>query len=731
MTRSPRKNRLAQEGSPYLRQHETNPVDWFPWGDEAFTKAKTEDKPILLSIGYSACHWCHVMAHECFEDEAIAAKMNELFVNVKVDREERPDLDQIHQLCVQLMGRSGGWPLTVFLTPDRQPFYAGTYFPPTDRHGLPAFPKILDAIAAAYRDRRAEVAEQAESLTKAIADAVAGEAKTDGEAPTPDLIDRASKTLSKRFDDKHGGFGARPKFPNPMALDVLLRHSVEPVRDLHAEGRVKRALGAMRTGGIYDHLGGGFHRYSTDERWLVPHFEKMLYDNALLARLYVDAARAYGEPKYEAVAHDVLKWVAREMTAASGAFFSTQDADSVAKGGAADAHATEGAFFVWTPSEIRAALPGDPEAAEVALLHFGVTEFGNFVDPHHEDPPGAEGRSVLHEALGIEEVGSRLGIAADAARAARDRAIRAMAKWREERPRPFRDEKLIASWNGLMIGACAEVAIATGDTAARAMATRAFEAIESTLVRIVRLPADAIQLRLVRIAAPPGRGGGAEIPGFLDDYAFLANAALDLFETTQDAKYATFARRLVATAAKLFHDEEQGGFFYTPEGGETLLTRAKDPVDQAMPAGNAALALAHLRLHALDGDPQLEMRARRALEPLAGSAIANPLGFGSTLVALDRLVRGSTDVVVVGAREDPRTIALLDAVKRTYLPHRTLVLVDPADPTTTAAAPALAEGKEPKPYPVAYVCRGRTCSPPVKDAAALAAALRASSGSTP
>ncbi len=704
------KNRLAKEASPYLRQHEDNPVDWYPWGPEALARAKAEDKPILLSIGYSACHWCHVMAHESFESSDIAAQMNALFVNVKVDREERPDLDGIYQLAIQILGRSGGWPLTVFLTPDQKPFFAGTYFPPRDRYGMPSFPQVLEALHDAWQNKRSEVLAQAEEITEAITRVQAVQPK--GE-PASDLLERAARMASKRFDDKHGGFGNKPKFPNTMALDVLLRRSVEPPREREAETRVKRALTAMRAGGIYDHLGGGFHRYSTDERWLVPHFEKMLYDNALLARLYVDAGRAYNEPKFFEVAHDILKWVAREMTAANGAFFSTQDADSVPKG--TKDHAEEGAFFVWTPSEVKTALPGDEEAARVAAQYFGVTEHGNFTDPHHEEKEGEEGRSVLHEAMAIEDVAAQLGITADAARAARERAIRAMHKWREERPKPFRDEKLLASWNGLMIGACAEVAIATGDTAARAMAERAFEAIEQTLFR-----PDGERLRVMRAAPPPGHTGEVKIAGYLDDYSFMANAALDLYELTGTPRFADVARRLVRTAIALFEDPA-GGFFYTPSDGEALITRSKDPYDQAIPSGVSMMALALLRLFALDGDADYEDRARRALEPIASAAIQNPLGFSQSIIAFDRLVRGSTDVVVVGAGDKAR--GLTEAVRKTYVPHRTLVAVDPGDPATAAAAPALSGGKEAKSGAVAYVCRGRTCSPPVADAHALAAAL--------
>jgi uncharacterized protein YyaL (SSP411 family) len=705
-------NRLAKEASPYLQQHAHNPVDWYPWGEEALARAKKEDKPILLSIGYSACHWCHVMAHESFESDAIAKKMNDLFVNVKVDREERPDLDQIYQLTVQLMGRSGGWPLTVFLTPEQKPFFAGTYFPPADKYGMPGFPKILDAVAEAYANKRADIETQATELAGAIARVAQLELRGETSGPShgpalgPDILERAAKQAAKKVDETHGGFGTRPKFPNTMALELLLRKSVDGERDVLFEQKVKRALVGMRNGGIYDHLGYGFHRYSTDEKWLVPHFEKMLYDNALLARLYVDASRAYADPKFEAVSRDILTWAAREMTSEDGAFFSTQDADSVPSGAPSGTHPEEGAFFVWTPAEVRAATGDDEEAAKVVILHLGVTARGNFED---------KGRTVLSEVMPLEDVALQLGIEGDAARMAFERARVAMFAARETRPKPFRDQKILAGWNGLMIGACAEVALATGDEAIGTMARRAFAAIERRLFE-----GD----RLLRVA-------GSKIGGFLDDHAYLASAALDLYEATHDARMVEVARKLVATTIAHFWDDALGGFYFTADDGEKLIHRAKDPYDQAVPSGQAVMSLVMLRLFSLDGDGSLEERAKKTLEPMAALAASNPMGLSQAVIALDRLVRGSTDVVVVGPRDDARTKALLSAVRRAYVPHRMLALVDPDDPSTTKACPALAEGKEAKSHPVAYVCRGRTCSPPVADAAALAAALHAGKPTTP
>ena len=463
----------------------------------------------------------------------------------------------------------------------------------------------------------------------------------------------------------------------------------------------------MRLGGIWDQLGGGFHRYSTDERWLVPHFEKMLYDNALLARLYVDASRAFGDPKLAEVSLEIVRYLAREMIDDEGAFFSTQDADSVPEGAPAGTHPEEGAFFAWTPSELREACAGDDEAASVATLFFGVTSRGNFEDPHAHDP--SIRRTVLSEVMTLDAVAEQLSISIDAARTALDRAKKKMFERREKRPRPFRDEKILASWNGLAIGACAEVAMATGDAQARTMAERAFAAIEARLV------------------GPSGRVKRTKnVAGYLDDHSFLACAALDLYELTATPRYVTVARSIVAQAMAHFADCALGGFYFSPDDGEALIHRGKDPFDHAIPSGQSMMALALLRLFALDGDATLEDRAKRALEPLASAATRNALGFSQTIVALDRLVRGSTDVVVVGPREDARTRSLLDAARTSFVAHRTLALVDPDDASTAAACPALAEGKAAKAHPVAYVCRARTCSPPIADATALASALRAS-----
>jgi uncharacterized protein YyaL (SSP411 family) len=702
VTNEHRPNRLAREASPYLQQHARNPVDWYPWGEEALAAAKTHDKPILLSIGYSACHWCHVMERESFEDEAIARQMNDSFVCIKVDREERPDLDQIYQLVVQLMGRSGGWPLTVFLTPDQKPFFGGTYFPPTDKYGVPGFPKVLAALSDAYRTRRGEIGEQADEITSAIARVTDMEARgAPAYAPGPDLLARTSAKLAARFDDVHGGFGSRPKFPSTMSLEVLLRRGAFE-KDDRSVARVVFALDRMRGGGIYDQIGGGFHRYSTDEEWLVPHFEKMLYDNALLLRLYVDAWRVTREERFAATAREIAQYVAREMTAPEpdgGAFYATQDADSEGE---------EGKFFVWDPAEVRACLAGDGEAARVASLRWGVTEEGNF---EHS------GKTVLHEAKSVADVAVQLGVAPSHVEAALARAKKAMFEAREKRVKPFRDEKVLASWNGLMIGALADAGGALGDAGMVARAAKAFAFVESKL-----LEERGGRLRVRRHA----KDGVAKGDGFLDDHAFVADAALDLFEATGLAHYAVRARALGDTIREEFWDPSHKGFFFTPNDGEALIHRAKDPFDHAVPSGTSIACKVLLRLGAI-ADASYATLATEQLEGLAAAAVENPFGFGQGICVLDRLVRGSVDVVIAGAREDARAQAMAAVAARAYLPNRNVAWVGDEGAREACAEIAIGKNAGEGGRPRAYVCRGRACSLPVESGEELAALLTSSS----
>jgi uncharacterized protein YyaL (SSP411 family) len=672
-------NRLAREASPYLVQHSGNPVDWYPWGPEALERARREDRPILLSIGYSACHWCHVMERESFEDEAIARAMNEPFVCIKVDREERPDLDQVYQLVVQLMGRSGGWPLTVFLTPDQKPFFGGTYFPPADRYGMPGFPKVLEAVREAYVARRDEVDSTSAELARSISEAASGEAKGAPGDLSPSLVANAARKLVARFDDEHGGFGHKPKFPGTMSLDVLLRAG--------DEARVRKALDAMRAGGIWDHLGGGFHRYSTDERWLVPHFEKMLYDNALLLRLYVDGWRALRDERYADTARDIARYLLREMQSPEGGFYATQDADSEGE---------EGRFFVWTPAQVDEACGDDAEAGRTARRVWGITPEGNF------EESGATVLSLVQPPRGTAE------------EHALERARRAMLDARERRPRPFRDEKVLASWNGLVIGALADAGAAL-DPALVAAAERAMRFVERVLVT----PEGTERARVLRLA----KDGVAKGSGFLDDHAYVADAALDLYEATGDPHWVGLARTIGRAIVAHFHDAADDAFFFVPDDGETILVRAKDPWDHAVPSGSSVACRVLLRLGALV-DPELGETGTRAAEKLARAAAGNPAGMSNAVGLGDRLVRGTTDVVLVGPRAAEGTKALARAAFEAWLANRVVAWVDPQDASTREACALLAEGKTPRAASVAYVCAGRTCSLPIENATELAAELR-------
>jgi uncharacterized protein YyaL (SSP411 family) len=673
-------NRLAREASPYLQQHGHNPVDWYPWGPEALDRSKREDRPILLSIGYSACHWCHVMERESFEDESIAKMMNDWFVNVKVDREERPDLDHVYQLVVQLMGRNGGWPLTVFLTPDQQPYFGGTYFPNADRYGMPGFPKVLQATWEAYRARRDEVYAHAAKVTKAIEDMVAGKV-SDKAGVSPHLVRDAAATLVARFDEEYGGFGHRPKFPSTMSLDVLLRTGD------HA--RVAKTLDAMRAGGIYDQLGGGFHRYSTDERWLVPHFEKMLYDNALLLKLYTDAWRVRRDAKYADTSAAIAAYVVREMTSPEGGFYATQDADSDGE---------EGRFFVWTPRDVDEACGADEGAARVAKRVYGITEEGNFEE---------SGATVLSI---VEPVGD-----ADE-KAALQRARLAMFDARERRAKPRRDEKILASYSALMISALADASETIGPDL-RVPADRAMRFVEEHLV--VR-EADPRIARVLRHSMD----GVAKGPGFLDDHALVGDAALSLYEATGDPHWVTLARALADAILAHFHDPTDDSFFFGPDDGERILVRAKDRHDHAVPSAASVACRLFLHLGTLT-DPKYTEPAVRAIERLASSAAENPFAMGSVISLVDRLVRGSVDIVLVGPRTSEATRALAREVARAYLPDRVVAWADPADPRALEACRALAEGKPAQSEPVAYVCRGRTCSLPIRDPSELAVTLAA------
>jgi hypothetical protein len=631
------------------------------------------------------------MERESFEDAAIAALMNERFVCIKVDREERPDLDHVYQLVVQLMGRNGGWPLTVFLTPEQKPFFGGTYFPPVDRYGMPGFPQILAAVREAYDERRGDVELQARELADGIFRAThAAENGTRGHAPGPDLLERATSKLTTLFDDENGGFGKRPKFPNTMGLEVLLRRGALE-GDVSASARVFKALDAMRMGGVCDQIGGGFHRYSTDERWLVPHFEKMLYDNALLLRLYADAFRVEGRPRWAEVAREIYAYVRREMTHDEGGFYATQDADSEGE---------EGKFFVWDRAEILEALDGDANRADLVCVRFGVSPRGNFEDT---------GKTVLHESAKLGDLAVKFGVAPSEVEKTLVASARALFDAREKRIKPFRDEKILAGWSGLMIGALAEAGGALGDPAMVAAAARAFAYVDRVLVSGRRVQRHA-------------KAGVVKGPGFLDDHAFVASAALDLYEATGDPAYVQKARAIADEILERFWDKGTGGLFFTPNDGETLIVRTKDPFDHAIPSGVSIAATVFLRLGALC-DEAYTAPGAAVLEPLAAQAIENPFGLGQSICALDRLVRGTVDVVLVGKRDDERTRALAQVALAAYLPNRNVAWLDDSNASSRAACAVLAEGKLARTSPVAYVCRARACSAPIESPMELKAEL--------
>ena len=671
-------NRLGAELSPYLQQHANNPVDWYPWGEEALSRARKEDRPILLSIGYSACHWCHVMERESFDDDAIAAQMNASFVNIKVDREQRPDLDKLYQTAVQLMTRrAGGWPLTVFLTPSLEPFYGGTYFPPTDRHGMPGFPRVLESVADAYRNRGDEIASIASDVVEALRSLDGDDAS---EAVDEEAVTAATRTLVLRFDDRYGGFGDAPKFPNTLSLEAMLRAYRESGDDVWLS-RVRQAVDAMIDGGIHDQLGGGFHRYSTDARWRVPHFEKMLYDNALIARLLVDLWRITKHAEYERVCRDLLAYVAREMSADGGGFFATQDADSEGR---------EGTFFVWTPDALQAALGA--QDAELAARTYGVDDAGNFED----------GASVLHRARTAASLAAGAGEPTEAVETRLEAIRKKLFEHRELRPKPFRDEKIVTAWNGWMAGAFAEAGAAFAEPRFTARAASALHFVRNALW-------DGRSLARV------SKDGRHEGRGFLVDYAAVANAALDLYEATFDETWVSFAIDLVDAAVEKFWDEERALLFFA-EATDDLLLRSEDNMDGEVPSASTSMLTATLRLDALGSGETYGAMADRVLTRRARAIRDNPGAFSGLIGVVDRWVRGPTHIVLVNPYDDQAIASLADVARETYVPNRMLARAHDERAAGLPATPS---------EPGAYVCRNRTCSPVIREADSLRAALEA------
>jgi uncharacterized protein len=671
-------NRLAGESSPYLLQHAGNPVDWYPWGPEALARSRAEQRAIFLSIGYSACHWCHVMEHESFENPAIARLMNEHFVCVKVDREERPDLDQIYMNAVQLMTGHGGWPMSVFLTPDCKPFYGGTYWPPTQRMGMPGFDQVLQAVAEAWQQRRGQAVEQADALADHLARIAAGQGGP-GELQ-PELLQHAVEQLRSTFDPTHGGFGSAPKFPHPIDLRLLL-HQWRRQGDEELLHIVALTLDKMATGGMYDQLGGGFHRYSVDARWLVPHFEKMLYDNALLVPCYVDAYLVTGQADYARVARETCDYILREMTDPLGGFYSTQDADSEGE---------EGKFFVWTPSEVESVLGADAAATFNAV--YDVTPEGNF----------EHGRSILNRPRPLavwstiwgrdpEEIERELALGREKLLAARDKRVH-----------PGLDDKVLVAWNGLMIEALVQAAGTLDEPRYLAAAQKA--------ARFILEHMSGNEGRLLH----SWRRGTAKLDAYLDDYAGLASALVTLYEADFDERWIDQAIRVADAMLARFQDPN-GGFFYTASDHETLIARQKDYYDSSVPSGNSLAATALLRLGKLTRRADFFTAAEQTLRSAAGLMASMPRATGQMLVALD-MYRGPTpEIVVIGDPRQPPTATVLTSLRHRYAPNKILACRPPDRlDQPSSALTALFAGKEVETGKLAvFICENFTCQAPL------------------
>lgn len=678
-------NRLASESSLYLRQHANNPVDWFPWGPEALARARELNRPIFLSVGYSACHWCHVMEHESFESEATAAILNEHFVSVKVDREERPDLDQIYMTAHHLLnrGEGGGWPLSVFLTPDLTPFYAGTYFPPTDNYGRPGFGRLLLAIANAWKTKPAELAEVGSQVAEALKGMADG--KADDKPLSVDLLANAVAAMKRNFDFTNGGFGYAPKFPHPMELRFLLRNG-EPA----TLSMATLSLDKMARGGLYDQIGGGFARYSVDAVWLVPHFEKMLYDNALLPPAYTEAFLLTGHPFYRQIARETLDFVRKEMTHTAGGFFSTLDADSEGE---------EGKFYVWSEDEIDLVL--GPELGRFARAVFGTKVTGNF-----------EGHNILCRARPDEDDARAQRLSVEEFRAKLDEVKAKLYAVRAKRVWPGRDEKILTAWNALMISAFAQAGTAFDEPEYVRVAERATAFLLTNL-------RDA-NGRLYRTW---GEGVGAKLNGYLEDYTHLIDALATVYEATFDAKYIATACELADVMLKHFADPA-GGFFFTADDHEQLLARTKDMQDGSVPSGNAMAATGLARLAKLTGNAKYREAAEGTLKAYRALIAESPMAAGQLLIALDFHLGAVDEIAVIGRKDDPETVTVLKHLRGQFRPNRVIAFHDPAAGDSPASVGLLTGKPMIDGQVTVYVCRDFACQAPLVGSGAVTAGVR-------
>jgi len=676
-------NRLANETSPYLLQHADNPVEWYPWGEEALQKAKTENKPILLSIGYAACHWCHVMAHESFEDEDTAALMNEHFVNIKVDREERPDLDGIYMSAVTAMTGQGGWPMTVVMTPEGEPFFGGTYYPPVPRHGMPAFKQVLVSLANAWKTQNNQLRQSATEIAEHLGHIVLPTGPE--ESLSAAALDRAVEGLAKVYDEKRGGFGQAPKFPQPMVLEFLLRYH-QRAGDKNSLEMAEHTLKRMAYGGIYDQVGGGFARYATDNNWLVPHFEKMLYDNAQLARVYLHAWQITGKPLYRRIVEETLDYILREMTHEDGGFYSSQDADSEGE---------EGKFYVWSAEEVRNLLD---EEADLFMLSYGVTPAGNW-----------EGHNILHLERDPEDIAHQHRFSPELWTRRMGLARQKLYQRRSQRVWPGRDEKVLTAWNGLMLAVMAEAGrVYERDDYLHAAARNA-----EFLYNTMRTP----EGRLLRTWKD---GASAKGNAFLEDYAYLAEGLLALYQTTFDTHWFDWALELAEEMMVHFHDTENGGFYDTSDDHEKLIHRPKDVQDNATPSGNAMAAHVLLKLSLFTGRTGYWHVAEKAIASVYGAMLPYPTGFAHWLTAAAFLLGEPQELAIIGEPGTFETDALLKVVNKGYRPH---LMVAVGDETDGKKVELLKGRPQLNDQATAYLCRRFVCQQPVTTPEALAEQL--------
>ena len=678
-------NRLINETSPYLLQHANNPVDWYPWGEEALEKARVEDKPILLSIGYSACHWCHVMERESFEDPNVASLMNRSFVSIKVDREERPDLDSIYMQAVQALTGQGGWPMTVFLKPSGEPFYGGTYFPPEDRGQMPGFPRLLRAMDEVYRTRRTDIDNASAQLVDRLRQTSRMKSKSD--LLHKDLLEEAFLHLSPGFDEENGGFGGAPKFPQPMIYDFLLRYS-HSSRNPKALHMLNLSLEKMALGGMYDQLGGGFHRYSTDSYWLVPHFEKMLYDNALLSKLYLHAYQSTGHELYLRIVQETLDYVLREMTSKEGGFYSSQDADSEGE---------EGKFFVWTPHQVEEVL--GREDAEIFCAYYDITPTGNF-----------EGSNILNVPLDADAVMDQVDVDPDVLEEVLRKGKEKLLEVRNRRISPDRDDKVLTAWNGLMLRSFAEAAATLGRQDYRDAAVANADFVTQNLQK------DGRVLRTYK-------DGQARLNGYLEDYSFLADGLIAVYELTFDSRWLGEAQRVADGMIALFWDEEDQVFYDTGKDHETLLVRPRDIFDNAAPCGSSVAADALMRLALLTGNEEYRNFAAAVLRSMGPMLSQYPNGMGRWLAALDFYLSEPKEIAIVGPKDSPDVKAMVEVVHGQYLPNRVLAATEQGDPAGSHSMPLLRHRTMVSGAPAAYVCHNYVCQLPVTDPADLASQL--------